>query len=243
MLNYNRDIYDKLDDKEVLYYDLYELLHHSYLGNWLSVKRYDETLVEENLKIGEFWHTATYLLFHGYINIGQGEFEKVETILSKLNEISKDYGNENGTEFWYTLNIQLLITFGELHSALKLVDEGILFLAKTGRESVIIYYLGLKATIQVLSNDFSQAEETMKRIKVRKSGKIRLLPIYISSYRLARFLFNLHCLEQSILKHDKLNILKYRKKAYQSGNYALKNSKKFAFSRTELYRLMGYRQK
>jgi class 3 adenylate cyclase/tetratricopeptide (TPR) repeat protein len=239
MLDYNKPIINKEDSKEVLYYDLFELLHHSFVGKWLDVKEYDQNLVESNLKIGEFWHTATYLLFHGYINIGQGEFEKVETILSKLNEISKDYGNENGTEFWYTLKIQLLITFGEMHSALKLVDEGILFLAKTGRESVIIYYLGLKATIQVLSNDFGQAEETMKRIKERKSGKIRLLPIYISSYRLARFIFNLHFLEQSILKHDKSNILKYRKKAYQSGNCALKNSKKFAFSRTELFRLMG----
>ena len=240
MLDYNKPIINTEDSKEVLYYELFELLHHSFVGKWTDVKEYDQNLVESNLKIGEFWHTATYLLFHGYINIGRGDFEKVETILSKLNEISKDYGNENGTEFWYTLKIQLLTTFGELHSALKLVDEGILFLAKTGRESVIIYYLGLKATIQVLSNDFVQADETMKRIKERKSGKIRPLPIYISSYLLARFLFNLKRLEQSITENDKSNILKYRKRAFLSGSRALKNSRKFAFARTELYRLMGY---
>lgn len=239
MLDYNKAIIDKNDNKAVLYYDLFELLHQSFVGDWIDVKEYDQNLVELNLRIGEFWHVSTYLLFHGYINIGQGEFEKAEMIISKLWEISKDYGNENGTEYWYTLKIKSLIIFGKLQDALKEVDEGISFLTRTGRETVTIYYLGFKAVIQVLLMDFDEANETLKQTRELASRQIRLLPIYISSSLLGQFLLDLHLLEQAIEKKDQSGISKYGQKAYQSGKRAIKNSNKFAFDRIELFRLMG----
>jgi len=239
MLDYNKAIINKNDIKEVLYYDLFELLYQSFVGNWSDVKEYDHKLVELNLRIGEFWHVSTYLLFHGYINIGQGGFEKAEMIISKLWEISKDYGNENGTEYWYTLKITMLILFRKLQEALKEVDEGISFLTQTGRETVTIYYLGFKAVIQVLLMDFDEADKTLRRTKELASRQIRLLPIYISSSLLGQFLLDLHLLEQSIVKNDESDIAKYSKKTYQSGKRAIKNANKYAFDRTELCRLMG----
>jgi predicted ATPase len=239
MLDYNKSNINKNDIKEVLYYDLFELLYQSFVGNWLDVKEYDQNLVELNLRIGEFWHVSTYLLFHGYINICQGAFEKAEMIISKLWEISKDYGNENGTEYWYTLKIILLIIFRKLQGALKEVDEGISFLTQTGRESVTIYYLGFRAVIQVLLMDFDEANETLRRTRGLVSRQSRLLPIYISSSLLGQFLLDLHLLKQSIVKNDKSDISKYSEKTYQSGKRAIKNSNKYAFDRTELFRLMG----
>jgi tetratricopeptide (TPR) repeat protein len=50
---------------------------------------------------------------------------------------------------------------------------------------------------------------------------------------------DLHLLEQSIIKNDKSDISKFSKKTYQSGKRAIKNSNKYAFDRTEIFRLMG----
>ncbi len=239
MLNYNKDIYDKLGDKEVLYYDLYELLHQSYVGDWLSVKKYDSDLVEKNLKIGEFWHVSTYLVFHGHISIGQGDFEKTKMLITKLDEISKDYANENGTEYGYTLKIKLLMQFGKLQDALREVEEGIAFLTQSGRETGIMLYLGFKAVIQVRLKDFDGAERTLAQTREIAAKSIRIFPNYMSSPLLGQFLLDLHFLEQAIAEDNDSNISQYSKIAYQSGRRAIKNSKKYAFGRAELLQLMG----
>ena len=239
MLDYNKDIYDKLGDKEVLYYDLYELLQQSYVGDWLSVKQYDSNLVEKNLKIGEFWHVSTYLVFHGHISIGQGEFEKTKMLISKLDEISKDYANENGTEYGYTLKIKLLMQFGKLQDALREVEEGIAFLTQSGRETGIMLYLGFKAVIQVRLKDFDGAERTLAQTREIAAKSIRIFPNYMSSPLLGQFLLDLHFLEQAIAENNDSDISQYSKIAHQSGRRAIKNSKKYAFGRAELLQLMG----
>jgi tetratricopeptide (TPR) repeat protein len=239
MLNYNKDIYDKLGDKEVLYYDLYELLHQSYVGDWLSVKQYDPDLVEKNLKIGEFWHVSTYLVFHGHISIGQGEFEKTEMLTTKLDEISKDYANENGTEYGYTLKIKLLMQLGKLQDALREVEEGIAFLTQSGRETGIMLYLGFKAVIQVRLKDFDGAEMTLAQTREIAAKSIRIFPNYMSSPLLGQFLLDLHFLEQAIAENNDSDVSQYSKKTYHSGRRAVKNSNKYAFDRVELLRLMG----
>jgi len=239
MLDYNKDIYAQLGVKEVLYYELYELLHQSYVGDWLSVKRYNEDLVEKNLKIGEFWHVSTYLVFHGHISIGQGNFGKTKMFISKLDEISKDYANENGTEYGYTLKIKLLMQFGKLQDALREVEEGIAFLTQSGRETGIMLYLGFKAVIQVRLKHFDGAERTLAQAREIGAKSIRIFPNYMSSPLLGQFLLDLHFLEQAIEGNKKSNISKFSKIAHQSGRRAIKNSKKYAFGRAELLQLMG----
>ena len=239
MLDYNKSIVNENDSKEILYYDLFELLYETFVGNWQDVKEYDENLVTLNLRIGEFWHVSTYLLFHGYIHTGRGAFEETQTLINKLSEISKDYENENGIEYWYTLKIVLLIIFKKPQEALKEVEEGISFLMRTGRETVIVYYLGFKAIIQVLLKDFTEANKTLLKTKTLASKQLRLLPIYVSSMLLGQFLYDLHFLEQAIATNDRSDILRFRKQAYQSGQRAIKNAQKYAFDRTEILRLMG----
>ena len=239
MLDYNKDHINKNDFREVLYFNLFDLLYKTLVGSWSEVKNYDENLVELNLRFGEFWHTSTYLLFHGYIELGQGAFKNAQLKIEKLYEISVDYGNQNGTEYWYTLKIILSINYRKYSEALKEVDKGITFLLKTGRETVVIYYLGLKSIIQVLKKDLKNAEETLRQAQKLASKQNRLLPIYISSYLLGQFLYNLEILEMAISANDKLKIRKYRKMTYENGKRAIKNSKKYAFDRTEVLKLMG----
>jgi len=239
MLDYNKDHINENDYREVFYYDLFDTLYKTLLGNWLEVKNYDENLVELNLGVGEFWHTATYLLFHGYINLGQGAFAEAEKKINKLYEISMDYGNQNGTEYWYVLKIILLINLRKYPEALKEVDKGISFLLQTGRKTVVIYYLGFKSIIQVLLKDFKKAENTLRQARELAPEQNRLLPIYISSSLLGQFLYDLDILDLAIGANDKSTLRKYRTKAYESGKRAIKNSKKYAFDRAEVLKLMG----
>jgi len=42
--------------KDLLYYNLFELLYNFFTGNWHEIKEYDEDLVDLNLRIGASWH-------------------------------------------------------------------------------------------------------------------------------------------------------------------------------------------
>ncbi|NQT55478.1 MAG: AAA family ATPase, partial [Desulfobacteraceae bacterium] len=239
ILDYAKDIINKKEIKQIFYYDLFELLHNCYTGNWPNVKEYDGNLVALNLKIGEYWHVSTYLVFHGYIKIEQGAFSEAETIISKLWEICQTYGNENATEYHYSLKIVLLILFWKLNDALDEANAGISFQSQTGRELVVLYYLGYKAIIQIRLEDIDGAKETLLQAK-ELTFKIGFVPpIYVSGYLKGQFLFDLYSLEQAILLNNKENKLKCRKKAYKSGKLALKNSRKYAFDKTEILRMMG----
>jgi len=239
ILDYAKEIIDKNEIKQIFYYNLFELLHNAHTGNWPDVKGYDKNLVALNLRYGEYWHVSTYIVFYGYLNIERGAFDEAAVIIDKLSEIWATYGNENATEYRYSLKIILLILFRKFYDALKEANNGIAFHRQTGRELVMIYYLGYKAAIQINLNDISGAQESLLEAKelVSKIGFVP--PIYISGYLKGQFLLDLYLLERSILSHGHKEKLKIIKKAKKSGKRALKNSFKYAFDRTEILRLIG----
>ncbi|UCH06966.1 MAG: AAA family ATPase [Deltaproteobacteria bacterium] len=239
MLDYNKDIINKENSKEIFYYELFELIHNTLEGSWLDVNECNDNLVAGNLRIGEIWHVALYLLFHGYIKISQGAFREAEMVIGRLSEISEAYGIEYGTEFCHTLRILSLMIRRKLRDALNEVDAGISFMIQTSSEVIILYYFGFRATIQILLKDSNGAKQSLLQAREVASRQGRVPPIYISSSLLGEFLLDLHVLEQAISTNDKSGMRKYGKKAYQSGARALKNSRKYAFNRTEILRLMG----
>jgi class 3 adenylate cyclase/tetratricopeptide (TPR) repeat protein len=239
MLDYCRGCLDPENVKQVLFYDLFELLHQTLAGNWPDTKPYDDALAHTSLETGEFWHVSTMLLMHGYIQIGRGCFAEAQQIIQRLHEISKEYDNENGREYWFTLRITLMIVFRSFNDALKEVETGIAFLNQTGRDPVLLYYHGLKAVIHVHLRDFHAAREALEQACQHAPGRMRTPPIYMSSFLLGRFLLDLGLLEQSLRADDAAGIRRHRRQAVRSGSRALGNARKCAFDRVELLRLMG----
>jgi class 3 adenylate cyclase/tetratricopeptide (TPR) repeat protein len=239
ILDYAKTIINKNEIRQIFFCNLFELLYNCFIGNWRGVKEYDDDLVALNLKVGEYWHVSTYIVFYGYLAIERGAFSEAEAIIDKLSEIWETYGNENGIEYWYSLKIVLLILLRKFHDALKEADTGIAFQRQTGRELVVIYYLGYKAVIQIQLEDISGAKESLLQAQklVLKIGFVP--PIYISGYLKAQFLFDLHLLEQAIRSNDKKEKSEYIQAAKKSGKRALKNSVKYALDRTEILRMMG----
>ena len=64
-------------------------------------------------------------------------------------------------------------------------------------------------------------------------------PVYISSYLIGQFSFDLSRLEQAIVSDIRPDIALYRKKTLHSGKHAVRNAVKNAMDRTEVFRLMG----
>jgi len=176
---------------------------------------------------------------HGLMKIELGAFREAGKCLSKLSEICEVFENENARGFQFALKIRLLMKSRKLYDAQTEADAGVLFQGRISMEPRRIYFFGFKAKIQILLRDFNEAEESLLQAEeiVLKQG--RVVPHFISSYLLSQFLFYLHLLEQALHSNHKSNILKYRKKAYQCGKKALKNSNKYAPDRTEVLRLVG----
>lgn len=239
ILDAAKESIDKNDFKQIFYYDLFDLLYKSHTGNWLNIRDYDENLVNFNLRIGEFWHVSTYLIYHGLIKVYQGAFQEAQTILNKLSEIWESYGNENAKKYQDPLQILLLMTFQKLQDALNEADEGISFHIQGGREEGILYILGLKVLIKIQQKDIIGAKESLLQASDLVAKQVRVPPIYINSYLIGQFSYDLYLLEQAIRSHDKSSALKYRKNAGKSGKIALKNSHQCAFESAHVLRLLG----
>jgi tetratricopeptide (TPR) repeat protein len=240
ILVYAKGIIKKNDIKDLLYYNLFELLQNFYTGNWHEIKEYDENLVDLNLGIGASWHLLTYIVFHCFKTIDQGVFKETEIIISKLSEIWEDYENEDAREYQCSLRIKLLMKSRKLNDAQIEADAGISFQRETGRELATLYYFGFKSIIQVLLNDIDGAKESLLQAKELISEKGAVAPLYIGTYLMGQFLYDLYLLEESILSDDNSKISEYRKKAHQSGRKALKNSGKHACDKIETFKLMGF---
>jgi len=238
-LEYAKDVVNRNNVKELLYYDLFDLMYNFITGNWGVTKEYDESLLELNLKIGEFWQVATYILFHDFIKIEKGAFEEAEVLTNKLHEIWETYENEMIREYRDNMRIRVLMKSRKLYDAQTEMDACISFISETGRELSLLYSLGIKATIQILQYDIDGAKESLFQAKEITLKQRRIPPHYINGYFVAQLLLSLYLLEESILSNDKSGISKYRKEAFQSGKKALRNSKKYACDRTEVLRLMG----
>ena len=239
ILDYMKDVIDKNDIKDLLYYNLFELLYNFFAGNWREIKEYDEKLVDRNLRIGASWHLLTYIAFHGFTRIDQGAFKETEIIISKLSEIWQDYENENAKDYMYVLKTKLLMKSRKLYDAQIEADSWISFLDQTGRQLSLSDNLGLKAIIQIYLEDINGAKESLLQRKELVLKHKRIPPYFLSNYLVGQFLLDLYLLEQAIISDHKLDISKYRKNAYKSGKNALKNSDKYALDKTETFKLMG----
>jgi class 3 adenylate cyclase len=238
-LEHAKNFINENDIKELFYYDLFDLIYNFLTGDWRNVREYDESLLDLNLRMGEFWQVSTYILFHTFIKIDKGAFREAEILIDKLSEIWEVYENEIAREYKHSMKTRLFMKSRKLYDAKVEADAGISFLSQTGRELSLLWHLGIKAIIRILLKDIDGAKQSLFKVKEILAKQEFVPPHYISSYLMGQLLFDLALLEKSILSNDKSGISEYREKACQSRKNALKNSGKYACNRTEVLRLVG----
>ena len=238
-LEYAENRINKKDLKEVLFLNVCKLIHNCYSGNWDYFRDYDESLLEQNLKIGNLWEVIAYIIFHCIVKLEQGEFKTALPLIEKLSKIADSYEYEPARAHKLARETQFLIQCRNLYDAQKSAEEYISVANKIGSDPLRLTSLGYKAQIQILLQDLTGAEKTLKQIEEHYRKHAFVPPIYAVQYLVARFSIDIDLLEKSISYNNKSTYAKCRQNARKSCKHVLENSKKYAPFRSAVFRLTG----
>ncbi len=238
-LEYAEGVIDKKDFKELLAFNCFKLMYNCVSGNWDDIQDYDESLLDQNLKIGQFWEASIYIALFCFVKLDQGEFKTVYPLLEKLSTIAERYDSEIARANQLCLETELLFQYRNLHGAQELVEKFESSTVKIGSDPLRLISLGYKVLIQILLKDLVEAGKSLTQAEDCYRKQTDVFPVYASTYFPARFFLDLELLEESILSNNKSVVSKYRKIACKSGKNALKHSKKYAIYRTKIVRSAG----
>ncbi|MCK4761412.1 MAG: protein kinase [Candidatus Aminicenantes bacterium] len=239
LLGYARSHIDPEDKKTMLTYSYWELVCDILEGKWPVELQYDPEILEGNIKDGDLFTAPGYVFWSGLLETERGNLKEAQTYLDKLQEIGDTYENDYALTRRYVLNSKYLLKSRRLPEALEEADAGVSWLNGIGQNFFALNVLGTKANIQVLLDDFAGAEISLRQAEEFIAGEKRLVPYYVCNFLVSRFLFDLHKMEEELRSSDQTFLSIYKKKALQSGEEAVKNSKKCAPDKVETYRLMG----
>ena len=228
------------DFKSILIYRYFKLVNSFLSGNWADVPRYDESLIDQNLRIGEFFTAPGYHIWMGLMAAEQGKFDESEFCVRKLDEIGEEYENDYARSRKRLVNAKLLLKMRRLPEAIAVSEKEMAFQDMVGHNPLIVLYVaGIKANAQILLGDMTGAGETLVKAKAIISKAHRILPYFISTFRIAQSLFDLEELQRRALSMRKSGRSQARKRSSRSVIMALKNSLKYSTDQPESFRLRG----
>jgi class 3 adenylate cyclase/tetratricopeptide (TPR) repeat protein len=237
VLDYGERVIDKNNCLELFPLKYFDLLHKYLSGEWVDIQAYDEALIDETLKSGQFFFEISfYINFHGWVRIFQGD-SNIHPLIEKLSKIADDYEYKIARQSELQLEFGSFVHFRKLNDARKSLEKW--ELSKVTVDMFTLYFLGFKAELQSLLKEYTEAEKSLIQAEdfYRKQGVVP--PMFRAEYLLSRFVLDISLLEESIFSKNRSNISKYRKQASKSGKRLLQNSRKFAGHRSEAFCLAG----
>lgn len=232
MLDYSSSFIDKSDKKSVFRINVYHLLHDYLAGNWDNDLEYNQNIIDDMIKIGDLFLTRIQLVWSGLIKLEQGNFDYANLSVEKLSEIGEEYEHDGAISSKYSLHAILLLKKRQLHDALDEVNKGIDVQKSMYKIHHLLEMIAVKINILILLKDMDAAANILIEAKELMSREKHITPYYMAHFLLSQFLFDLFLFEES--RKPKL-----RKKAYKSGKAAIKNAKKYAANKTEVFRYRG----
>ena len=239
LLDYARDFIEPGDKKNIFTYNSYEMLFNLLTGKWNKELEYDEEMVNSNLQEGELFITPNYLLFGGMLKAEQGDFNAVRLFIDKLHEFGETYENDYSRGLRYILSTRQLLLSRNLAEALSDIEIGISVSKRINQILDVLIFTGMKANIRILQGDIAGAKKSLQEAKEIILQEKEVVPWYINTYHLSRFLFDVYHLERSLYAGEKSTVSQYGKKALRSGKDAVKTAAKYAPIQVETYKLMG----
>jgi class 3 adenylate cyclase/tetratricopeptide (TPR) repeat protein len=228
------------DFKSILIYRYFKLVNNFLSGNWADVPGYDESLIDQNLRIGEFFTAPGYHIWMGLMAAEQGKFDLSEFCVRKLDKIGEEYENDYARSRKRLVNTKLLLKTRRLPEAIAVSEQEMAFQDMIGHNPLIaLYVTGIKANAQILLGDMVEAGETLVKARAIIAGEHRILPYFISTFRIAQSLFDLEELRRRAPETRKSGRSQARKRSSRSVKMALKNCLKYATDQPESFRLLG----
>ncbi|MFA5078868.1 MAG: hypothetical protein WC541_05215, partial [Dehalococcoidia bacterium] len=208
-------------------------------GDWDKIEKLDHHLIDQGLRQGDLWHTTTYMWHLGLVKAEQGDFDQSREIIEILFQIGETYDYALANLYAYSLKADHLIKRIRASEALAASEQGIVYSYERGTENQEMMFLGYKGEAQLLLRQTVESNETLSRAreiyKKQRNGFTSLAATHI----VARFLADIHRLQQELCVARPSNDPNIRKNAYRSGKAALGHSRKYAPYRTKVFRLMA----
>jgi len=239
MLETSRIYTPKDDCISILSNELAALMYQLYVGDWNKISDYDDNLIEQNLSIGEVLLTCMYVYFHGFLSIENGLCSNAQEKIDRLLYIFDVYENEIAKSMKYALNTRLLIKNRKLSEFFRESEEGLTFRMKIGAKWLIVEDYSVKAQAQVLSNDMSGAEDSLKLIREQLSGNKDVQPAMQIHLLISDFAFLVSKCEKSKRNGTPSEFSMYRRTVIKPRRSLIKHCRKYVSDRTEAYRLIG----
>jgi hypothetical protein len=209
-------------------------------GTWRKIKDLDEALLNAALGIGDLWNVSVSLWFYGLVIWEKGEFGHLKVVIDKLYEIGDTYDFDQSIIYARGLNVYYLLEERDMHGALSEAERGVSYARKKGIEISEIASLSRKAEVQCLAGDVEGAHDTISQAsELYEKKALVVMPYFIASYMAVCFFIEIEALKNAIASHASSDVAQIRKRAYNAGKAAVKNSRKYAPYRVKILRLMG----
>ena len=209
-------------------------------GEWAKMEYLDEDLLNSSLRVGDFWSVSVALWWYGLVKLEQGEFKHLEKVIGKLNEIGEEYNYPHAILYMRILKTDCFIKKQKFSEAFTESEKGILLSRKNGDAYNEILGLGLKAETQQLAGNAEGARDSIAQaLELYQKQSLLVPPVFGTPFMTARFFIEIEELKNAIRSRASTDLASIRKRAYQSGQAAVRNSRKYAPYKTKIFRLMG----
>jgi len=237
-LNYGERSIDKNNPRELFQLKVHRDIQNYYSGRWDDIQDYDESLTDENLRIGLFWEISYYLFIHSELRIYKGLFNEVYPLSNKLSRMYDNYEYKQAKQFQLTIEPIVFIQKMAPSDALKAVKKYEL-LFKIGSDMMAISFLGLKAFVQILIGDYDTAKKSVRQAEIISKEQPIVHPFVSQGSLFARFDLTIRMLEEALLSNEESTVSRYRKQAKKNGKRLIQNTKKFVPGRPRTLHICG----
>jgi tetratricopeptide (TPR) repeat protein len=238
ILDFVKEKIDKKDERHLIAYDLLEMQHNYFRGNWDRIGTHDDDLVKKNLNVGEIWFATQHYFWHGCPKTYQGRMDITEVLVNKLENIYEIYENDLSLLLKYMLNAHLLMKCRKFSKGLIEIQAGIDFAQKMEQGQSLIHLFSFKAQIYTLMGNMEEAKKSLESADQITRG-VATVPWQLSSLYRSQSKYDLYRFEDSVRTGSQEESSEFRKRAIKSINMLSKLSKKVASHCTESYKLKG----
>ena len=183
--------------------------HALFTGQWKSAPIFDTSLLERELRKGEFLGSVFLLSIQCQIKLEQGHFHEAKLLTESLKHIAESYNYEDAKAAYYFVSTVAAIKKGSFNDALTFSEKGILQMDRMIQKPRKVAFISFKGIAETYQGKLEAALSTISDGEILLANEQTMTPIYVMPFLLCRMLTNLHLLKDAIKKKDQFRIIKY----------------------------------
>jgi tetratricopeptide (TPR) repeat protein/DNA-binding NarL/FixJ family response regulator len=160
------------DPRELLRVRAMRYIHDVLAGDWTRAEEVDDTLLDQNVRLGQLWVPTTYLGIHAERRIHEGRFDDACGVIARIAAIERRYDYQLAKANRQAMTALLHLERGELEPA---HDAARAYLRDHREDAPNVFALGILATIEIASGDLDAAAASLEQA-ARVVARVRGVP-------------------------------------------------------------------